>query len=105
MDLKFLSSGTNLLEDDPNLKRSAKLGRVVTRGFALIIGSIILLGVWGYWADQEVVDEHDALLHLHTTVKNLTDLERMLYEADAASRNYVITGKAEFYEPFVEAKN
>jgi CHASE3 domain sensor protein len=52
-----------------------------------------------------VVDEHAALLHLHTTVKHLTDLEGILYEADAASRNYIITGKEEFSEPFIEAKS
>ena len=78
---------------------------MVTRGFALIISSIVRLGVWGYWADQRVVDEHDGLLHLHTTVKQLTDLERMLYEADSASRNFVITGKEEFSVPFLEAKS
>ena len=87
------------------MKRQPKLGRVVTRGFALIIAAIVLLGVWGYWVDVEVVEENALLFHLHTTVKNLTDLERSLYEADAGSRNYVITGKEEFYAPVTRAKS
>jgi methyl-accepting chemotaxis protein len=71
----------------------------------LIIASIILLGVWAYFADEAVVEENATLLHLYTTVKNLADLEGLLYQADAASRNYVITGKEEFAAPFTEAKS
>jgi methyl-accepting chemotaxis protein len=87
------------------VNRQPKLSRVVNRGFALIIASIILLGVWAYFADEAVVEENAALLHLYTTVKNLADLEGLLYQADAASRNYIITGKEEFAAPFPEAKS
>lgn len=92
-------------ENGRNVAKQPKLSRVVIRGFALIIASIVLLGVWAYVADRAVIEENAALFHLHETVKNLADLERMLYEADAASRNYVITGKEEFAEPFAKTKS
>jgi methyl-accepting chemotaxis protein len=102
--VNFFRPGTEPSTNGPRVKRQAKLGRVVTRGFVLIIATIVLLGVWGYWADVTVNRENTSLLHLHMMVQKLTDLETTLFEADTGARNYVITGKEEFYEPFFKLK-
>ncbi|HEV8717583.1 MAG TPA: methyl-accepting chemotaxis protein [Candidatus Binatia bacterium] len=92
------------MENGPKVKRKSTLSRALVRGFALLGVLVVLLSAVEYWADQEATEARSLVVHLHATIENLQDLQRILYEAETGSRAYVITGKEEFSAPFTKAK-
>ena len=75
-------------------------GRKVGLGFAIAILAMLVIGVVGYRATQQLIANEALVAHTHQVRRLAAELEADVVASEAGQRGYVITGKDEFLEPF-----
>lgn len=76
----------------------------VILAFSVALTILLLISFLGYLNTQDLVQAQRRVEHSHRVIERLKDILTHLTSAETGQRGYLITGRKEYLEPYLESR-